>query len=296
MHLPLAALIYKPWYHISRAVPAWPGALTRAPALSSVALPCLCPAVCAGCAQVYASPVRLVNVEVVGNSRTKLQIFQRATRQLWRATTFGQLMQELGSAQSALQGLDIFESSQITVHTVGGGGRQQQPPSPPLHTYDAPDEVVLKIEVKEKTCTTLKTGTYVNAENAEGNMEGLYVLRNYFGTAERFELSSAMGTSASVDYKFNCFKPTVGDTDVEMHGQVNRATTQYPHSSYHECETKVSAAKPIPSLDCHASADALPNCRRRCRSSFQSCCCRRLVLPASTSPCASCTRGSMRRR
>ena len=170
--------------------------------------------------QLYAVPIKVVRVAVDGNERTKDDVIQRSTRTVWSAQTFGQLTQELSAAQGRLQQLDIFESAQILISKNS-------------------EEVVLTVEVKEKNCTTLKTGTYVNADNAEGNMEGLYVLRNYFGTAERFELSSAVGTSSSNNFKLDCCKPAISASDIEFRGQLNRASMHFPHSSYHDCETKV---------------------------------------------------------
>jgi len=171
----------------------------------------------------YAADVKLVDISIEGNKRTKSHIIRHAARRVWDARTFGQLMRALNVVQARLQDLEIFDGAQITVDA----GR------------NAPEEVAVRITVSEKNCTTLKTGTYVNAENAEGNMEGLYILRNYFGSAERFELSSAMGTSASNNFKFDFHKPTIGRSDVSLHGQINRASTQNPHSSYHEIETQV---------------------------------------------------------
>jgi outer membrane protein assembly factor BamA len=169
--------------------------------------------------------VRLVKVEIEGNVRTKKHIIRHAAKPAFAARTFGQLMQELHQLDIRLQQLEIFESAQIYVDT---------------DSNRAPDEVSIVITVKEKNCTTLKTGTYVNAENAEGNMEGLYILRNFFGTAERFELSTAMGTSHSNNFKLDCHKPTLNGTDVSLHGQINRASMQFPHSSYHEHEHQVN--------------------------------------------------------
>eukprot|EP01048_Picozoa_sp_COSAG05_P002446 COSAG05_NODE_100_length_19386_cov_396.467154_20_plen_252_part_00 len=174
--------------------------------------------------QLHGANVKLAKISVEGNKRTKARVIRHAAKPVWEAKTFGQLMHALNTVQSRLQELDIFEGAQITVDT---GDK------------DAPSEVTVTISVTEKSCTTLKTGTYVNAENAEGNMEGLYILRNYFGSAERFELSSAMGTSSSNNFKFDCHKPTIGSSDVSLHGQINRASMHNPHSSYHEIQTQV---------------------------------------------------------
>ncbi len=190
--------------------------------------------------KVWSSRVQLVGVDIEGNERTKAWVIRRAARPVYAAQTTGRLLQELEGTKQRLQALGIFESVEIFVDTVDDPSTSQ--PS------DEPEQLLLRISVTEKGCITLNTGADVNAENSEGSAHASYGLRNYFGSAERIDLRTSMGTASSNNFTLDCHQPTVFDTDVDLRGSASRAATRNPSSSYDLTETAAAVTLDFPAM------------------------------------------------
>lgn len=189
--------------------------------------------------KVWSSRVQLVGVDIEGNERTKGWVIRRAARPVYAARTTGRLLHELEGTKQRLQALGIFESVEIFVDTFD---------EPANHPGDEPERLVLRISVTEKGCITLNTGADINAENSEGSAHASYGLRNYFGSAERIDLRTSMGTASSNNFTLNCHQPTVLDTDVDLRGSASRAATRNPSSSYDLTETAASVSLDFPAM------------------------------------------------
>ncbi|KAL8050157.1 hypothetical protein ABFX02_06G065200 [Erythranthe guttata] len=125
-------------------------------------------------------PVRVHDVIIKGNTKTKDSVIEAEVEALFRdATSFQQLLRAAGVANARLRGLDIFESVNITLDA-----------GPP----ELPGTANVVIEVSEvKNPLTGDFGVYSKPEARSWSLEGSLKLKNLFGYGDLWDGSVSYG-------------------------------------------------------------------------------------------------------
>ncbi|KAI3458513.1 hypothetical protein Pfo_015176 [Paulownia fortunei] len=125
-------------------------------------------------------PVRVHDVIIKGNTKTKDALIESEVEAVFRdATSFQQLLRAAGVANARLQGLDIFDSVNITLDA-----------GPP----ELPGTANVVIEVSEaKNPLTGDFGIYSKPEARSWSLEGSLKLKNLFGYGDLWDGSVAYG-------------------------------------------------------------------------------------------------------
>ncbi|CAA2955166.1 sorting and assembly machinery component 50 homolog B-like [Olea europaea subsp. europaea] len=125
-------------------------------------------------------PVRVHDVLIKGNTKTKDSIIEAEIEELLKnATTVQQLLQAAGVANARLQRLDIFDSVNITLDA-----------GPP----ELPGTANVVVEVSEaKNPLTGDVGIFSKPEARSWSLEGSLKLKNLFGYGDLWDGSVAYG-------------------------------------------------------------------------------------------------------
>ncbi|PIN21796.1 putative cell surface protein [Handroanthus impetiginosus] len=125
-------------------------------------------------------PVRVHDVIIKGNTKTKDSLIESEVEVVFRdATSFQQLLHAASVANARLQGLDIFDSVNITLDA-----------GPP----ELPGTANVVIEVSEvKNPLTGDFGVYSKPEARSWSLEGSLKLKNLFGYGDVWDGSVAYG-------------------------------------------------------------------------------------------------------
>ncbi|CAI9091757.1 OLC1v1026864C1 [Oldenlandia corymbosa var. corymbosa] len=138
-------------------------------------------------------PVRVHDVLIKGNSKTKDYIIEAQLEALKRATTMQELLQAASVANAQLQGLEIFDSVNITLDS-----------GPP----ELPGTANVIVEVVEaKRFYGGDCGVYTNAETRSWSLEGSLKLKNLLGYGDIWDGSLAYGWDQSSEISAALYLP-----------------------------------------------------------------------------------------
>ncbi|KAK6135788.1 hypothetical protein DH2020_030483 [Rehmannia glutinosa] len=124
-------------------------------------------------------PVRVHDIIIKGNTKTKDSLIESEVEAVFRdATSFQQLLRAAAVANARLQGLDIFDSVNITLDA-----------GPP----ELPGTANVVIQVSEAKMLTGNVGVYSKPEARSWSLEGLAQLKNFFGYGDLWDASVSYG-------------------------------------------------------------------------------------------------------
>ncbi|KAL6533094.1 hypothetical protein OROMI_027206 [Orobanche minor] len=139
-------------------------------------------------------PVRVHDVIIKGNTKTKDSLIESEVDELFRnATSFQELIEAAQIANARLHALDIFDSAIITID-VG-------PPELP-----GTANVVINIS-EPRNPFTGNVGIFSKPEARSWTLEGLLKLRNLFGYGDLWEGSVAYGWGQATEVTTGVFMP-----------------------------------------------------------------------------------------
>ncbi|CAI9774918.1 unnamed protein product [Fraxinus pennsylvanica] len=124
-------------------------------------------------------PIRVHDVIIKGNTKTKISLIESEVENLKKATTVQQLLRSAAHANAKLQRLDIFDSVSITLDT-----------GPP----ELPGTANVIVEVSESTNSlTGDIGLFSRPEARSWSLEGSVKLKNLFGYGDLWDTSVTYG-------------------------------------------------------------------------------------------------------
>eukprot|EP00854_Cymbomonas_tetramitiformis_P011570 gene11570-13669_t len=144
---------------------------------------------------------RVHDIEIKGYKRTRTSIIEREFKTVREAKTLDELKDTLLDASTKLSELDIFHS--VDIFCDAG-------------PEDLPGTTNLIVTVSEKDVHNITGGYYI--QGSEQSVEGSVKLRNFFGSAETWELNAGFGNQKSTAYTASFLQPRVfgGESQVEM--------------------------------------------------------------------------------
>ena len=140
------------------------------------------------------APLRVVDLQVRGNARTKDYVIERELLPALEAENLEELMAALIQASRGLEELEVFEDADIEAMEAPRGGAP-----------GAADGVAVVVDVQEKSPFSLNVGTYVQGQ--EGSVEGRGTVRNFFGHAEALEVEGVVGASTFSTFTLKASQP-----------------------------------------------------------------------------------------
>lgn len=126
--------------------------------------------------EVRYKPVRVHDILIKGNERTKDGVIERELEEAGRANTFEELQIALLKASFGLRRLGVFSSVKILVDSG---------------PEELPETVNVFVIVKESGIVSANVGTYIQGQDK--TLEGSLKLKNAAGYAETYDLNLSMG-------------------------------------------------------------------------------------------------------
>lgn len=164
---------------------------------------------------------RVDRVDVGGLERTHDDYVNRAVRNLFRATTFNEVISEVKTSMQQLEKLGIFKSIRASIDVSRG---PEASDSGYVVSFDG-------VELKR---VTGKVGTEVGQN--EGAVTGEISSPNVFGRGERLSLHGSYSNCKTTDINIKLTKPFyhtfLGDLQPESSIILSKFSAEYPWSKY----------------------------------------------------------------
>ncbi|CAN8269468.1 unnamed protein product [Cochlearia groenlandica] len=138
-------------------------------------------------------PVRVHDVIIKGNEKTKEHIIEAEVEAVREATTLQDLMVASGIANSNLRALDIFDSVSITLDS----GPRELPGA---------TNVVIEV-VESKSPLTGQIGAYTRPEARSSSVEASLKYKNIFGYGDMWDGSIVYGFDSSAEVGLGMYLP-----------------------------------------------------------------------------------------
>lgn len=167
---------------------------------------------------VVVAPARVDRVKIEGVSRTYDDIITDSIKQtdIFKSSTFGQLILQCHEVRSQLERLQCFQQVQIEVDASQG------PDATPDHGYE--------ITFRVKELRRYRAGVTTSIGNNEGSVVVWGKMPNLLGRGETAELSYNYGTKSLI-YNLTLRKPFFGPIDSMLSGSLLRQVNEMPASS-----------------------------------------------------------------
>ncbi|CAN8298260.1 unnamed protein product [Cochlearia groenlandica] len=166
-------------------------------------------------------PVRVHDVIVKGNDKTKYHVIVAEVDVVRQATTLQELLEASKVANFNLQALDIFDSVTITLDSG--------PPELPGTT-----NVVINV-VESKSHGTAQLGTFTKPEARSSSLEGSLKFKNIFGYGDIWDGSIAYGCDSSAEIGLGMYLPRLRGRPTPFTSRVYFSTQDWlKFSSYQE--------------------------------------------------------------
>lgn len=164
------------------------------------------------------APARVDRVKVEGIGRTYDNIITDSIKEtnIFKSSTFGQLIMQCHEVRSKLERLQCFQGVQIEIDESQG--------------VDATPEHGYEITFRVKELGRYRAGVTTSIGNNEGSLVVWGKLPNLFGRGEMAELTFERGTKSLV-YNFTGRKPFFGPIDSMLSGSLLRQVKEMPASS-----------------------------------------------------------------
>ncbi|PON51385.1 Bacterial surface antigen (D15) [Parasponia andersonii] len=138
-------------------------------------------------------PLRVHDVIIKGNSKTKDYIIEAEVEGVKNASTLQELLQAAGTANAKLQGLDIFDSVRITLDS-----------GPPELSGTA--NVIVEV-VESKNPLSGECGAYTKPAARSWTLEGSLKYKNWLGYGDLWDGSLAYGPNQTSEVSAGVFLP-----------------------------------------------------------------------------------------
>ncbi|XP_064635465.1 sorting and assembly machinery component 50 homolog isoform X2 [Lineus longissimus] len=167
---------------------------------------------------------KVVNVHIDGLGRTKDDLVMHEVRDVFKASSFKEMVKMAHDAKLRLERLGIFKNVGIFIDTSKGANARKD-------GYD------ITFEVNEMRRVVGGVNTLVGNNDASL----LFNLRapNTFGRAEKFVLEYSHGTKHSSGFNVNFTKPFEANPDAKFTAGVYQNQGDYPWSGYKETDRGV---------------------------------------------------------